>query len=211
MGWIVLVAVLAVLAAIALPLLRSNRNDAEKVAVAPIGLEPTNDKAVIVKGWDGDELHKILNDFIEANEDSRYPRYSIEQHQQGDKIYRLTFPQNIHPELFSYFINYIAYPCDFNLTNRSIIVYGETTLNSSFEGIDESLFGQQAILYLPENDQDYDIVYMQTSSGVNFANSFSGWKRIKDARLSNEVIKLVGGQLTGDSEPNRLPEPPWPE
>lgn len=46
----------------------------------------------------------------------------------------------------------------------------------------------------PENEQDHDVVYMQTESGENLANSFSElkWERVNDARLSNEVKDLIG-------------------
>ena len=93
-----------------------------------------------------------------------------------------------------FLINYLAYPFDLDSKNRSIIVGGKTTLNSGFEGIDSSLVGKKAILYVPENDQDHDVVYMQTESEVNLANTFSElkWVKVKDARLSNEVKNLIG-------------------
>jgi len=50
------------------------------------------------------------------------------------------------------------------------------------------------MLYVPENDQDYDVVYLQTASGANLAYSFSedeGWKPVKTARLSTEVKRLA--------------------
>ena len=68
-------------------------------------------------------------------------------------------------------------------------------MSSGFEGIDSALVGKRAILYVPENDQDHDVVHMQTESGINLANSFTElrWRRVDDAKLSNEVKNLIGG------------------
>jgi hypothetical protein len=48
-------------------------------------------------------------------------------------------------------------------------------------------------MYVPENDEDYDDVYLQTQSGAGFSNSFSEmeWKRVGDARLPSEVARLM--------------------
>lgn len=101
----------------------------------------------------------------------------------------------MHPLLFTFLINYIAYPFDLDPSRRSIVVGSKTTLNFLFEGIDPSLFGQKAILYLPENDQDHTFVYLHTASGASFANSFSElvWKRANDTRLSKEGKQLMDG------------------
>ena len=94
-----------------------------------------------------------------------------------------------------FLVNYLAYPSELDLTNRSIIVGGKTTLSPDFAQIDPQLVGKKAILYVPENDQDANVVYMQTESGDTLANSFSdmNWTRVNDARLSNEVKKLLEG------------------
>jgi len=68
----------------------------------------------------------------------------IEPHQQSENLYQLKFPIGIHPQIFIYLINYLAYPFDLNLTNRSIFVVGQATLNTGFEGVDPSLIGQKS-------------------------------------------------------------------
>jgi hypothetical protein len=156
--------------------------------------KPENYKVILIKGWNEVEIRKIIRDFIETYKNDGYPAYTIEPHKQSENLYRLTFPQDLHPLLFTFLVNYLAYPFNLDLKNRSIIVVGKTPLSSGFDGIDASLVGEMAILYLPENDQDYDVVYMRTESGANLANSFTElrWRRITEARLSNEVKKLIG-------------------
>lgn len=189
--WILLVIALVLTLGACTAIRRKPANERANIASFVPG--PKNDKVIVVKGWDEDELRRVINDFVATYKDDRYPSYSIEPHKQSDETFRLTFPNDIHPLLFTFLVNYIAYPFDVDLSRHSIVVIGKTTLNSLYEGIDVSLAGQQAILYLPEDDQDRDVVYMQTTAGVTFANSFSEltWKRVNDPRLSGEVKRLM--------------------
>ena len=157
--------------------------------------KPDNDKVIFVRGWDESEITRIIGDFVAMYENDGYPAYTIEPKKQSEKFYRLTFPQDVHPRLFIYLLNYVAYPFDFELRNRSIIVGGKTTLNADFEGLDPQLLGKNAILYIPENDEERTVVYMRTESGVTLAHSFVEikWKRVDQARLSSDVKKLVEG------------------
>ena len=137
----------------------------------------------------------VISDFIKTYENDGYPSYSIEPRKQQETLFRLQFPKDIHPQLFTFLVNYIAYPFDLDVESRSIVVAGKTTLTRGFEGLDESLIGQKAVLYLPQDDRDYTVVYLRTLSGITFANSFSDlvWRRVSDARLSGEVAKLMDG------------------
>lgn len=188
-----LVLVLVALAAIVFLFLRRSGADLETREIAPFTPIAGNDKVVIVRGWTEEELRKIVGDFIELYEKDSFPAYTIDLHREGDGRCRLTFSKDIHPLLLTFLINYLAYPVDFDLTNRFVLVAGSTTLSSAFGGVDTSLLGQKAALYIPESDQDHDVVYMETQSGINLANSFDvlKWRRVSDSRLSNEVRKLI--------------------
>lgn len=192
--WILLVLALVALVVAACSSFRTGRAKSEQGSVASFVPDPNNDKVIIVRGWDDNELAKVINDFIDTYKNDGYPAYTIEPHKQGEKTLHLTFSTDIHPLLFTFLVNYAAYPFDLDFSHRSIIVAGKTTLTSLFEGVDPSFIGQKAILYLPENDQDHNIVYMHTA-GNTFANSFSelAWRRVSDARMSIEVKQLLGG------------------
>lgn len=195
MTWFLLGVVLVVLLAAAYFSLRGRGDTPAQVSVPEVKPDPRNDKVIVVEGWNDAEIRKVISDFIRTYEDEGYPAYTIEPHKQSENLYRLSFPQDIHPQLFTFLVNYIAYPFDLDLTNRFIIVAGQTTLSPAFEGVGASLAGQKAILYIPENDEDHDVVYLRTESGVHLANSFTDvkWKTVNDARLSNQVKNLVAG------------------
>src|SRR2546426_4894482 len=164
-----------------------------KSDLAPFTPDPDNDKVILVKGWHEDELQRILDDFI-AEDTSGVASYRIEVGKRDEDFYSLTFPQDIHAAVFGFLVNYLAYPRNFGLTDRLIIVAGKRTLDSNFQGIPQSLVGNRAIIYIPEDDQDYDVVYLQTETGNTFANCFSEgvWREVKDTRLSSEAKMLIG-------------------
>jgi hypothetical protein len=153
--------------------------------------DPNNDKTILIQGWHEDELRKILDDFVEQDL-SAFAAFRIEIEKRFEELFELTFPEDVHPREFLALINYLAYPIDFDLA-RSIVVAGKATLNSDFDGLAKSLEGKKALFYLPENDDDYLVVYMQTESGVTLARSFSDglWRTVKDSRLSNVVKSLA--------------------
>jgi hypothetical protein len=154
--------------------------------------DPHNDKAIIVSGWNEEELNKALDDFMPQDPASSPPRIAI--HQRFENLYRLTFPEDSPPSGFAALVNYLNYPIDLSLAGRTVTVAGKATLNSAFAGIPESLMGKSAIFYVPENDEDYDVVYLRTEAGDVFANSLNqegGWRRVDDPRISVEVRALT--------------------
>jgi len=194
MTWLLIVIVIVGLIGLACAVPRFRGNTSAQASVTPFAPDPYNDKVVFVQGWDETEMRKIIADFVKTYENDGYPPYSIEPHKQNDKLFHLQFPNDIHPLLFTFLVNYIAYPFDLNPANRQIVVAGTSTLTRGYEGLDDSLIGRKALVYLPENDQDHTIVYMHFSDGTTYANSFHDvvWRRVTDARLSPDVTRLVG-------------------
>ena len=160
--------------------------------LSPFTPDPENDKAILIQGWNEDELRKILDDFVEQDL-SNFDAFRIEIQTRFENLFVLTFSEDIHPDEFLFLINYLAYPVDFDLEGRSIVVAGRTTLNSDFDGLPKLFAGKKAILYLPENDEDHDVVFLQSESGLTLAKSFHQgiWHKVKDARLPSAVKSLT--------------------
>lgn len=167
--------------------------------LAPFTPNPDNDKAILIQGWSEDELRRILDEFVEGDL-SDFPAFQIEIKQLSENSFALTFPEDLHPAEFLSLINYLAYPINVDSDGRSIVVAGQTTLNSDFDSIPRALEGKRALLYLPENDKDYDVVCLQTESGGTLARSFSEgvWRWVKDARLSSAVKSLAWSEVAGN-------------
>jgi hypothetical protein len=154
--------------------------------------DPNNDKAILVEGWNEDELRKILDDFVEQDL-SAFAAFRIELEKRFENSFVLTFPEDIHPAEFISLINYLAYPFQPDTTGRAIVVAGKTTLNSDFDGLPESFAGKQAILYIPDNDEDHDLIYLQTESSMTLAKSFNevAWRTVKEPLLPTTVESLT--------------------
>jgi hypothetical protein len=153
---------------------------------------PENDKVILIQGWNEDEISQILNDFLEADA-TAFVAFRIEMEKRLENSFALNFPEDIHPAEFLSLIGYLAYPNNFDTTGRAIIVAGKTTLNSDFDGLVRSLEGTRAVLYIPENDDDHDVLYLRTDSGVTLAKSSheGAWRKVKDSRLSSAVESLT--------------------
>lgn len=166
---------------------------AEHRQVHAASFEPdlNNDKVVCVDGWNDEQLRVIIDGFM-AERDPGGPPYEIQVHTQTESSQRLTFVPDIHPSEFAALVNYLHYPIEFGIPEHAITAVGRMTLSAAFDGIPQSLIGQSAILYVPENDQDYDVVYVQTESGANYLYSFQdmSWSQVTVARLSTDVNRL---------------------
>ena len=116
----------------------------------------------------------------------------IEIQKQFDREFVLTFPGDIAPWDFAALVNYLNYPIDFDSAGRPLVVAGRATLNPDFTGIPESLHGNKAIIYVPENDDDHTVVYLHTETGDNFAGWFDEmvWQRVDETRLPAAIQAL---------------------
>jgi len=154
--------------------------------------DPNNDKAILIEGWNEDELRQILDDFLEQDL-TAFAAFRIEIEKRLENSFELVFPEDIHPAEFVSLINYLTYPIDLDAAGRAIIVAGKTTLNSDFDGLPKSLSGKKAILYIPDNDQEHDVVYLQTESKITLAKYFNevAWRTVKESRLPSTVKSLA--------------------
>ncbi len=195
MTWVLIVVILVALIGVACLSFRGKAVSFESTPVSSFTPNPMNDKVIFVKGWNEIEIQKIIGDFTDTYKNDGYAAYAIEPQKKEEYLFLLTFPKDIHPMLFTFLVNYLAYPFDLDFRNRSVIVGGKTTLSAEFDGVDSSFVGKKAVLYIPQGDQDHDVVYMQMESGISLANSFTEtkWKRVDDARLSSEVRNLIAG------------------
>jgi hypothetical protein len=166
--------------------------EAQETDPSPFMPDPNNDKTILIQSWSEEELRRILDDFVEEDL-TAFAAFRIEIEKHLENSFVLTFPEDIHPAEFVSLINYLAYPFSLDAGGRAIIVAGKTTLNSDFDGLVKSLEGNKAIFYLPQDDEDYDVVYLRTESGMTLAKSLSEgvWRKVKEPRLPSAVESLT--------------------
>lgn len=169
------------------------------VIAAPSG---PNDKEVLVRGWKNEELRRILDDFKAMYRDRLPADFAVTVRPLADGAMRLTFPADLPPPFFAWFVNYIRYPKDFDLDMRSIVVLGRTTLSAAFEPPEEKMIGQKAIFYVPADDREYDLVFVRVGA-VTYEFSFSRgeWKVMSSERMPPGLDSLL------KQMPDKMPEP----
>jgi hypothetical protein len=145
---------------------------------------PANGKEVIVTGWTSEELSGILTDFADMYDGDLGPDFDYEVQPYDKGSIRITFPHDIPALQFSFLINYLQYPKNYDLKAHSISVVGKALIAPDFHPPSESLVGQKAIFYIPSDDQDCDLVFVRVGDET-FENSFAArrWKRVADSRI----------------------------
>jgi len=151
-----------------------------------------NDKVIIVSGWSQQELERILSEFQSMYAERLHPSFSIHTDQSGPYQFHLHFPGDMEPMIFHFLINYIRYPKDLEPSGRSILVADITTLDRQFNLPSPSLIGQKATIYVPADDQDFDLVFVKTDGGETFKDSFasSTWKLVPSHRMPSGLENL---------------------
>ena len=153
---------------------------------------PTNDKFIISSGWEATELEKILRDFQVLYNGRFHANFTIQSTSVNSTQFRITFPNDIEPMLFHFLVNYARYPKDLDLTNRTISIAGRTTLDQNFALPNPSLIGQKALIYVPTDDHEFDLVYVKMEQGQVYEDSFasSKWKLVQNPRLPGGIEAL---------------------
>jgi len=146
--------------------------------------DPANGEEVVVRGWTNEELSGILTDFADMSDSDLGPHFDYEVHARDDGSIRITFQHNIPAQQFSFLINYLQYPKNYDLKGRSVSVVGKAIISSKFKPPSKSLIGQTATFYIPSNDQAYDLVYVRVGDET-FEISFAArrWKKVADSRI----------------------------
>jgi hypothetical protein len=152
--------------------------------------DENNQTSVSVKGWSQPELDEILTYFLGSYELSG--KMSVKVTAKSNGVLTIAFPSDIPPTILLYLVNYLKYPKDFDLTQRSIGVLGRVALTSVFNLPDPKLVGKRAEIYVPADDDQYDLVYAKTETGAAYKVPFTNliWKAVDTARTPPENVGL---------------------
>jgi len=161
--------------------------------------DPLADKRIAVHGWNAREIAAILRDFSSLYGDQLHAGFRVEVGERPGGVFHLRFPADVETELFYFLLNALNCPRDFELQGRSVAVLGSVVLTAACNWPEPTLFGQQAWIYLPSGDCDYDVVYLRLRSGPAYRHSIAAgrWAPEDDARMPQAVEALCGGLASG--------------
>jgi len=128
-----------------------------------------NDKIVIIEDVSENDINKILQEFCNSYNKETYqaiPRLT----KLSDKKFAVTFPYDIKFEIFCFFINYVNYPMGFDRHFKTI---GWTTTKSTDIWITEKSVNKNVMLFVSDNDTEYDNVFLTTSDNIGYKLGFA--------------------------------------
>ncbi|MCB9065168.1 MAG: hypothetical protein H6551_08530 [Chitinophagales bacterium] len=127
-----------------------------------------NNKVISIEGVSYDLLKKALSNFkvLYKNE-----FVVVGIHRISNSAFVLVFPDDISFRLFSYLVNYLKYPNDIDSWNPQIMAW--TTLYKGDEWVIEEMVNKQAMLYIADNDTEYDNVSLTTELSKGYILTFS--------------------------------------
>jgi hypothetical protein len=160
----------------------SQRLQLRRAASPPFAGDPDNDKRLTVRGWEREALRAILDDFAKLYE---LPRtFATDTPGAAPATTVLSFPQDLPADTFFFLVNYLHYPIDRDLPEAAIAAAGSVTLTPAFAVPDPALLGKTALVYVPEGDQDYDVVYVEVASAGVYSVSFTDmrWRPAQSSR-----------------------------
>ncbi len=151
---------------------------------------PNNQTTLVVRGWNRAELDKILSGFLPAYDLPVDSTVKIKE-ESADK-FTITFPNDIQPKFLYFLVNYLQYPKEVDPKNRSIAVVARVVLTSAFGAPNDALVGKNAMIYVPANDTDYDLVYIRIEQGQAYKISFTDlvWQPVDKMRIPNSIVGL---------------------
>jgi len=144
-----------------------------------------NDKLVIVSGVRYDDLKKAVQQSCNLNNQTDYAVMPLITKVSED-TFAITFPYEIDFEIFCYFINYIKYPND--ISYKPTIAAWCTTKHGD-EWITDLSENKKVMLFIPEDNDDYDNVFLTTFDNIGYKLGFAlGYeKQLLDAPKMNFI------------------------
>lgn len=144
--------------------------------------DPNNDKRVTVRGWQPETLSIILRDFAKMYD--LPPTFAMTAAGTAAGTTALSFPTDLPSDTFFFLVNYLHYPIDQDLSAVSVAAVGSVTLTSAFGVPEPALVGKDALVYVPDRDEDHDVVYVDVAADGAYAVPFTNlrWQRAESPR-----------------------------
>jgi Na+-transporting methylmalonyl-CoA/oxaloacetate decarboxylase gamma subunit len=129
-----------------------------------------NDKLILVNGASHEDIRKVLKDFCRLYSKSPSASFSLRLTNTFEHGYAITTPYDIDFEILCFLINYLQYPTEVRWTTK---VAGWTSTNPTDTWITQNTARKRVMLYVPEDDREYDNVYLTTEDNIGYKLGFA--------------------------------------
>jgi len=157
-------------------MLRPSRDASARHAFVP---DLKNDKRIAVRGLRPEEIDSILTDFA-ASYGSVFAAISPAAARHTTLV---SFPRDVPSDRFFGLVNFLTYAHGADARDPLAVV-GKVTLTPAFGLPDPALTGRKAFVYVPDADEDHDVVYVDVVGEAVYALSFPDlqWQRAQSPR-----------------------------
>jgi len=134
--------------------------------------EKDNDKLIVVSNVNQDDIALALTMFCNIYNKEDYvalPRLA----EVYPNTFAVTFPYDIDFVTFCFAVNYMKYPVDINWNAK---VAAWATANSGEAWIADTNIGKRIMLFIPEDDKEYDNVFFTTDDNIGYKLDFAARK-----------------------------------
>ena|SRR5690606_18595632 len=129
----------------------------------------SNDKIVYISNAKIDDLKKAIQQFCNSYNQEEYRALPLLTILNEDE-YVITFPYNIDFETFCYFVNYLHYPNGI-IYKPEILAWTSTKTGDLW--MTNDIVNKKVLLYIPENDKEYDNVFLTTENNIGYKMGFA--------------------------------------
>ncbi len=156
------------------------------IATKPNEKSP-NDKVIVVNNVNHADISSVLIKFCNLYNQGTYaalPRLT----QISSTSFAVTFPYDIDFITFCFAVNFLKYPMDIKWDSD---VKAWATTQNSDEWVTDEIASKKVMLYLTNDDKEYDNVFLTSSDNIGYKLDFAG----KQKQLSGLPPKSYSAPL----------------
>lgn len=179
---------------------KKESNTNSKVTDIALPIKSNNDKIIIIKGTNYDNIKKASQQFCKMyNQQDTITIPNLTKI--SDSSFAITFPYDLPFDTFCFFVNYLYYPND--IFYKADIKAWATTKPTDIWITDKSA-NKKVMLYIPDDDKEYDNVYLTTQDNIGYKLGFAAGH--EEELLNQPKEKYIAPTINLDDLKNRLTE-----
>lgn len=149
---------------------QSANNSSRPITASKPNKEEPNDRVIVVNNVNRADISSALTKFCNLYNQSSYaalPRLT----EISSTSFVVTFPYGVDFVTFCFAVNFLKYPADIKWNSD---VKAWTTTQNNDEWITDKIAGKKVMLYLADNDNEYDNVFLTSIDNIGYKLDFAG-------------------------------------
>lgn len=155
------------------------------------------DNLIVIKGGSHSDIKRALQQWIELYSNDLETYIKFEFYKTGQENHLIVADKRLNNEKFNFLVNYLRYP---EGIEYKINIEGYTTAKKE-KLYPENILNKRLIIYISDNDKEYDNVFVTTENNETYKVDFSG----KITRLNeSKTFKIPDIDFDSLSRPEKI-------